>query len=115
MGMCTQDKVADILSASACGVVPYRESLQVAYSNSCKLVEYMACGLPIVATRSGDNTRVLGEAGGQLVETSDPVQLGDSIIKQLDRPIEPPFPEKWQWSKLGSRLDQFLGELCGNQ
>lgn len=112
MGLCTQDQVVDILSVSSCGVVPYRESLQVQYSNSCKLVEYMATGLPTVATRSGDNSRVLGETGGLLVEPANPDQLADAMLKQLDHPIIPPYPEKWEWSRLAEGLEAFLAGVA---
>ncbi len=111
LGQCTQDQVVDILSACSCGVVPYRETLQVAYSNSCKLVEYMAMGLPIVATRSGDNERVLGDAGGKLVSSSNPSQLSNAILEQLDNPIAPPYPEQWSWENLGGKLERFLNEV----
>lgn len=114
LGLCSQDRVVDVLSGSSCGVVPYRESLQVAYSNSCKLVEYMATGLPVVATRSGDNERVLGEGGGKLVDSSSPTQLGQAIVSQLEDPIVPHYPERWKWSSLGDSLERFLLDIHNN-
>jgi glycosyltransferase involved in cell wall biosynthesis len=109
-GQCRQETVVTILNASECGVVPYRNSLQVKYSNSCKLVEYMACGLPVVATRSGDNERILGPAYPGLVEPQNPAALAAGISGQLLHPTEPSYPERWTWVSLGESLESFIGQ-----
>lgn len=108
LGFIPQEQVAIILSACDCGVVPYRESLQVQYSNSCKLIEYMACSLPIVATRCGDALRLLGEDYPGLAHPSQPESLAEAILRQLRRPVPPPDPDSWRWQRLGERLVSFL-------
>jgi glycosyltransferase involved in cell wall biosynthesis len=111
LGPIGQGAVSTLLSCSDCGVVPYRETPQVRYSNSCKLVEYLAIGLPIVATTTGDNVRILGKDHPGLVPASDPVALAAAIGRQLKHPHTAPYPVEWTWDQLGSKLEWFLEEI----
>lgn len=112
LGACDQDGVAEVMSASSCGVVPYRDSLQVKYSNSCKLVEYMATGLPVVATKTGDNERILGSAYPGLIDSSAPEHLARAIIGQLRSPMVPKVPDAWTWDVLGETFEKFVVSLA---
>jgi len=47
------------------------------------LLEGMAAGLPVVATRVGGNVEVLVRGGGELVEPSDPYSLAESIARMV--------------------------------
>lgn len=107
-GFCGQERVNLILNASSCGVVPYQETLQVLYSNSCKLVEYLSTNLPVVVTRSGDNARILGEDAPSLVDTSEPQVLARAIAQQLKTPWHAPLPDARTWNALGLKLERFL-------
>lgn len=115
IGHCGQDKVALALSASDCGVVPYQQSLQVKYSNSCKLAEYIAIGLPVVATVSGDNERVLGKEYIGLVPPGDPGRLARAIAAQLENPVPTTGRERFTWDFLGRKLEGFLRDLADNR
>jgi glycosyltransferase involved in cell wall biosynthesis len=81
-----------VLSVGAVDDVrPYLAAMDIAvlcsraegFSNS--LLEYMAAGLPIVATDVGGNREALGEAG-VLVQADDATELAEEIIKMI--PIE---------------------------
>jgi glycosyltransferase involved in cell wall biosynthesis len=110
LGAMDQTAVSTLLSACDCGVVPYRKTPQVRYSNSCKLVEYLAVGLPVVATRTGDNVRILGGNHPGLIPASNPDALAAAIIAQLQYPHTSPYPEEWTWENLGGKLQRFLEE-----
>jgi len=70
-------KVNEIIQAFDIAVQP---SLSESFSNV--LVEYMAAGKPIVATRVGDAERVIEEGKtGLLVDPGNPEQLSAAIIK----------------------------------
>jgi glycosyltransferase involved in cell wall biosynthesis len=112
LGQTSQENVVRALAASSCGLVPYRDSLQVQYSNSCKLVEYMATGIPIVATRTGDNERVLGPGYPGLCAPANPDELAAAILRQLRAPVPAGYPGEWKWERLGGRLDEFLRSVC---
>lgn len=111
LGPIQQTAVSTLLSSCDCGVVPYRETPQVRYSNSCKLVEYLAVGLPVVATRTGDNVRILGENHPGLIPAANPGVLAEAILKQLQHPYIAPYPLDWTWDRLGSKLNHFLEKI----
>lgn len=70
--------VADLLQASDIFLFPtLHENLSIA------LLEAMAAGLPIVATRVGGNVEVLERGGGELVRPSNAVELADAIGRLL--------------------------------
>lgn len=45
------------------------------------LIEAMACGLPVVSTKSGGPAEILNKDWGYLIEPDDPVQLASAIKK----------------------------------
>jgi glycosyltransferase involved in cell wall biosynthesis len=47
------------------------------------LIEAMSCGVPVVATRSGEMPYVIGDAG-RIVPERDPAQLADALDGLLD-------------------------------
>jgi len=65
----------DLIAAADIGVLP---SHQEGFSNS--LIEKMAYGLPVVATRIGGNIDAVADgATGRLVPVADPAALGEAI------------------------------------
>lgn len=66
MGQMTRDKIAEILSASDCFVLPSKlETFGVVY------IEAMACGLPIIATKCGGPDSFVNEDNGVLIPVDD--------------------------------------------
>ncbi|MEZ5423339.1 MAG: glycosyltransferase [Pyrinomonadaceae bacterium] len=77
-------KVPELLSASFAGVLT---SNAEGFSNS--IIEYMAAGKPIVATRVGGAAEVISEGEtGFLVEANDSERLAEHLITLLKSPDE---------------------------
>ncbi len=57
------------------------------------LIEAMACGLPLVATRSGGPEEIVTEACGLLCQPDDPIGLSDAM-KQMVETFDSYDPEK---------------------
>jgi len=58
-------------------------------NNPCVVIEAMASGLPVVATRVGGLPEMLEDATGLLVEPNDPTALARGIRTALDRTWDP--------------------------
>src|SRR5439155_1397923 len=75
-----RDDVADVLSEVAVSVLP---SLSEGLSNA--LLESMAMGVPVVATRVGGNPEAVEEdVTGLLVPPRDPAALAEAICRLLE-------------------------------
>jgi glycosyltransferase involved in cell wall biosynthesis len=61
-GAIPHDRVPDYLAAMDVGVAPY-EAQPVFYFSPLKVVEYMAAGLPVIASRQGDLETIVDGAG----------------------------------------------------
>jgi glycosyltransferase involved in cell wall biosynthesis len=80
IGRC--DRVGDLLGLSEIGVL---SSKAEGFSNS--ILEYMAAGLPVVATDVGGAREVVCEGEtGHLVASGDDVAMGEKIISLLQEP-----------------------------
>lgn len=73
------------LAGSAVGVAPYPES-DNHYFSPLKVYEYMAAGLPVVATSIGQVPATI-EGAGLLVPGSDPQALADAIDALVSDPV----------------------------
>src|SRR5262249_4592836 len=72
-----------LMAQSAVVVLPSR-----AESFGATLIEAMACGTPVVATRCGGPEEVVTREVGQLVPPEDPAALAAALAAVLDRPAQ---------------------------
>ncbi|QWW19006.1 glycosyltransferase family 4 protein [Schaalia sp. 19OD2882] len=79
-GAVAPDQVPEHLSGSAIAVAPYPrvQRTEEHYFSPLKVLEYMAAGLPVVASRIGQIPSLLAGAG-LLVNPSDPQALADAL------------------------------------
>jgi glycosyltransferase involved in cell wall biosynthesis len=80
VGRQPQEEVARLMGESALLVLPSR-----AESFGAVLVEALACGTPVVATRCGGPEDIVRDGLGLLVPLDDPVALADAILEVLER------------------------------
>ncbi len=78
------DRVSPHLATAALGIAPY-PSRQPFYFCPLKIIDYLAAGLPVVATEQGDIPELVGEAG-VLVEPGDRRALAAAVAELLDSP-----------------------------
>ena len=81
LGGKTQAELARYMQQSSVVVLPSRKE-----SLGMVLVESLACGTPVVATRSGGPEDIVNEKVGVLVPPEDPEALADAIQRVLQRP-----------------------------
>jgi glycosyltransferase involved in cell wall biosynthesis len=87
LGPLPPEEISRLMRTSAVLVLPSR-----AETFGAVLVEALACGTPVVASRSGGPEDIVTSAVGRLVPTGDPPALGDALIDVLSRPEN--FPQR---------------------
>jgi teichuronic acid biosynthesis glycosyltransferase TuaC len=80
LGHRSPDEVADLMARSATVVLPSR-----AESFGSVLIEALACGTPVVATRCGGPEDIVEDTVGRLVPTEDPDALAYALLDVLGR------------------------------
>ncbi len=113
------EDVASVVASADIGVIPFRDN----QLNQCKcplrLFEFMACGLPIVATKVGEPAHVLKDGLGVLV-APDVKSISSGILSLLENPSlasmlgeksRKRVEETFNWDKLGNRLAQFYEKV----
>jgi len=80
-------RVADYLAAADLAIYPYRDSLINRAKCAGKIVEYMAMGLPIVASRVGQNVEYIEHGvSGLLAEPGDADSFAHLMLAALSDP-----------------------------
>ncbi len=81
-GAVVHERMPDYLAAMDVGVAPY-EPQPGFYFSPLKVMEYMAAGLPVVASHQGDLPEIIGDAG-VLVPPGDEPALQDALKRLLN-------------------------------
>jgi len=77
----------DYLAAADLAIYPYRDSLINRSKCSAKIIEYMAMGLPIVASRVGQNVEYIEHGtSGLLAEPGDADSFAQMMLVMLSDP-----------------------------
>lgn len=85
LGSLTQDKVVLLINASDVAVVPNPDNDFTRYCFPYKVVEYMACNVPIVATNIGDVSRLLSRYKNSLCKPNSAHDMKNKIKLQLNK------------------------------
>jgi len=103
-GEVSQADVAAYISACNVAVIPYLPSPQTDVSNPCKVAEYLACGVPVVATAVSNIAELFAQAPHMLCLPGDPADMARAIRLQLTSPAMLDLPQELTWEALGRRL-----------
>jgi glycosyltransferase involved in cell wall biosynthesis len=81
--------VPDYLAAADLAIYPYRDTLINRSKCSAKIIEYMAMGLPIIASRVGQNMEYIEHgASGLLAEPGDADSFAQMLLAALADPTK---------------------------
>lgn len=107
-GNLNKKEVAKLINSSDVAVVPNTENNFTKYCFPYKIVEYMACKVPIVATRVGDVAILLKNYKG-LCNPNDVEDLKDKIKFQIEKKDNNYGDVKnYSWNKIAEKLNSIL-------
>ena len=88
-GAVAPDVIPQHMAGTAIGVAPYpaMDTDSDQYFSPLKVYEYMAAGLPVVASRVGQLPEIMGESA-YLVPPSDPEELAEALDALVANPVE---------------------------
>ena len=91
LGGVPHERAIEAIRDSVCGIVIDHPISNYLDSYSTKMFEYMACGVPVVATDAPHGPREVLDNGkwGDLVPVGAPQALAAAIIRTLDRKCDP--------------------------
>nr|HNT36994.1 glycosyltransferase [bacterium] len=81
-GMVAHEEMPEYLAAADVGVATFEDTEAVSAKSPLKIAEYLASGLPIVASRVGEVSRMVGEAG-LLVPPGDSEAVAEAVLRIL--------------------------------
>lgn len=115
-GYVSHDKVPDYIRKGAVAIFP--QSVSLGGRVSIKLLEYMACGRPVVAT-DVDESFPVREAGAGIITPVDPEAFAEAILKLLDdrklsqelasRGVS--FARNYSWDRIAERYIDIFQEV----
>lgn len=120
-GWCSRDEVMQQMARARAGLVLFHPDRAHLMAEPNKLYEYMAAGLPVVASDMPHYRRIVEEAGcGLLVDPMDPAAIAEAIRWMLEHPSEARemgargrrlIREKYHWEAEAERLVAFYRRL----
>jgi len=120
-GWCERDEVVRRMAAACAGLVLFHPERDHLIAEPNKLYEYMAAGLPVIASDFPHYRRIVEEAQcGLLIDPLNPHAIADAIRWMLSHPDEAEamgergrrkILEKYHWGIEGRRLISFYRSL----
>ncbi|HIG98702.1 TPA: glycosyltransferase family 4 protein [Candidatus Woesearchaeota archaeon] len=107
----------DVVTGINCGnvaAVPQPENDTTKYAFPYKLLEYMACGVPVVATAVGDVREVLSKYPECLAQPGNASDIAQNIISAITSKKKPSYKhivQQYSWEKLARKLNSELVKL----
>lgn len=115
------DVVPAFVTAMTVAAAPYRRQAKF-YFSPLKVMEYLAAGVPVVASRQGDLATIVGAAG--LLVPADDVDalrialqtlLADPVRRQLLSDLGRSQAASFTWEAAAARVEAVLGSAIGGQ
>ncbi len=110
-GMAKQENVVAFINSCYVVTIPYKDTEIIRMTNACKLMEYFACGIPVVVTDASDYASYFPESFSCVSRPSDPASLADAIANQLESRAVVDADSVISWEKLAARLDKHIRQL----
>ena len=112
------ERIPEILSTCDAGFISFNNTSLWENTIPAKLQSYMACGMPIIASASGETKRVIKEANcGVCTKIGDADALADGILKFMNMHIialgnnaRMYFEEHFNKKLLMDMMDQYLNQ-----
>lgn len=115
------DEMIAVLYCSKIGIIVPHPIERYKTNYPVKLFEYMAAGMPVIASREGESARFVSEAdAGILVDPLDPGEIAQAIITLINDPRKASemgrrgrqlIFEKYNWEKESEKLIQLYNSL----
>jgi len=112
-GMVKQEDVVALINSCDVVTIPYKDTELIRMTNACKLMEYFACGVPVVVSDVSDYASYFPESFACVSKPSDPVSLADAIINQLEARKMVDANSVISWEELTARLNEYIQQGNG--
>ena len=106
-----REQVVMAINASDVAVIPNPRNSFTEYCFPYKLIEYMACNVPIVATDIGNVSLLLKKYKGSLCKPDDADDLSMHLIKKLEENGRVDYSrdlKRFDWKILSQKLNEIL-------
>jgi glycosyltransferase involved in cell wall biosynthesis len=113
-GMVAQEKIPLFINACDVVVIPYLSNKLEEMTNACKIAEYLACSVPVVATRVSNHAEIFSDALQGICKPGDAQDMARAIRFQLETPQLVNFSKNLTWEHLGEKLSDALEKLIKN-
>lgn len=110
LGSLPQHKVVKLINSADVVVVPNPENEFTKYCFPYKIVEYMACNRPIVATKVGDVAKLLEKFPDSVCLPNNKEDMKNKIKKQIKirEKNYKKYAEKYSWDNIALKLDKII-------
>lgn len=102
-GALPQTAIPPLINACDVVVIPYQSTSFNDHSSACKIAEYLACGVPVVATDVADHAEYFSNTENSMCAPT-PEAMADTIDHQIKTPSHTALPTEMSWEELGKKL-----------
>lgn len=110
-GMVEQKHLVAMINSCDVVAMPYKNTKLMSMTNACKLMEYIACGVPVVVSNVADYADYFPKSFDCVSEPADPASLARVIANQLKNRNVVDEKRIVSWEKLASRLESNFNKL----
>lgn len=110
LGELPQNTIPTLINACNVVTIPYTDTPFNRMCGACKIAEYLACGIPVVATNLSVHLPVFSSAPSSICDPT-PESMAEAIRQQLTIGRCPEFPQHLSWNAIGDNLYNTLRSL----